>query len=95
MKESQIQSLLNDLFKKKFTKTYSHSSDSYNTFAIDEQARVMVEDLIRNHLKAINDEKIGILEAKVFVYENIISKSNFAPMLENINPCSVDTTIEK
>lgn len=29
------------------------------------------------------DERIGVLEAKVFMYEQIISKSNFSPMLED------------
>lgn len=83
MSEDKIQSLLDDLFKKKFIKSYSHSSDTYNTLVIDEQARNMTEDLIRNHLKHFNEERMGILEAKVFMYEQIISKSNFAPMLDN------------
>lgn len=94
MKENKIQILLNDLFSKKFTKTYSHSSDTYQNFVVDEQARNMVEDLIRNHLKDFSDEKIGILEAKVFMYEQIISKSNFAPLLLN-KTCTDENTIEK
>lgn len=82
MKEEKIQKLLNDLFSKTFTKTWSHSDDSYNEYAVEEQARTMVEDIIRNHLADDREEKIGVLEAKVFMYEEIIKKSTFAPMLK-------------
>lgn len=82
MKEENIKKLLKDLFDKKFTRTYNHTSDTYNDFAIDKSARSFIEDIIRNHLADDREEKLGILEAKVFMYEQIISKSNFAPMLE-------------
>lgn len=82
MKEEKIQELLNDLFSKKFTKTWSHSSDSYNEYVVEEQARNIVEDIIRNHLADDREERIGVLEAKIFMYEEIIKKSTFAPMLK-------------
>ena len=82
MTEENIKKLLKDLFDKKFTKNFSHTSDTYKNFAIDESARSFIENIIRNHLADDRDEKLGILEAKVFMYEQIISKSNFAPMLQ-------------
>lgn len=40
-----------------------------------------VEQVIRQFMLDNHDEKLGQLEAKVFMYEQIIAKSNFAPML--------------
>jgi hypothetical protein len=82
MTEVKIQKLIDDLFSHKFTKTYSHTSDTYNHFSIDEQSRNAIENIIRSFLLDSRDEKLGALEAKVFMYEQIISKSNFAPMIE-------------
>ena len=45
----------------------------------------ILEQIIRKHLLDSHDEKIGVLEAKVFAYEQIISKSNFAPFIEDKN----------
>jgi hypothetical protein len=44
----------------------------------------VIEQAIRAFLLENRDEKIGILEAKVFMYEEIISKSNFAPMIKTV-----------
>ena len=46
----------------------------------------ILEQIIRKHLLENHDEKIGVLEAKIFAYEQIISKSNFAPFVENQKP---------
>lgn len=78
--------MLDDIFNKKYTRKYSHSGESYETLAIDEQARNMIEDIIRNHVSDDREEKLGILEAKVFTYERIIANSNFAPLLNNPEP---------
>ena len=43
-----------------------------------------VEQVIRQFLVDNHDGKLGQLEAKVFMYEQIISKSNFAPMISEI-----------
>lgn len=41
-----------------------------------------VEDRVRFHVgKSETAKRIAILEAKIFAYEQIISKSNFAPMI--------------
>lgn len=85
MKEEDIKKLIDALFKYKFKKKYYSGSDSYDCFAIDEQTRSAIEGIIRSHLLENRDERIGILEAKVFMYEEIISKSNFAPMIEKVN----------
>lgn len=83
MKEKKIQELLDNIFSKKFTKKYNHSDSSYSVFAVEEDARFMIEDIIRNFLKENREEALGTLEAKVFMYEQIIAKSNFGPMLKN------------
>lgn len=85
MKEEDIKKLIDELFKYKFKKKYYSDSGSYDCFAIDEQTRAAIEGIIRGHLLESRDEIIGILEAKVFMYEQIIQKSNFAPMLINQN----------
>lgn len=94
MKEDKIQKLIDALFKKKYTKTYNHTTDKYESLVIDEQARNMVEDLIRNHISDDREERIGVLEAKVFAYEQIISKSTFAPLLGNPKPSSPEIDVE-
>ena len=82
MNEKQIQELLDLLFKKKFTKTYKFDGSSYENEVIDEDARTIVENMIRNFNREKINEKIGELEAKVFAYEQIIAKSNFKSFLE-------------
>jgi len=86
MKEESIQDFLNQLLAKSITKKYS--SDTYNTKIVDEQGRAIVESMFRQFLLDNRDEtmraletKLSVMEAKVFMYEQIISKSNFAPML--------------
>lgn len=81
MKEENIVRLLDHLFSKKFKRRSYSGSEVFNVFVIEEEARNIVEDIIRNYIKEDHEEKIGILEAKVNIYEQIISKSNFAPLL--------------
>lgn len=90
MKEQNIQEFLDQLFKKKITKR-SLSSGSYETEIIDREGRGVFEETLRKFLLDNRDEKQGILEAKVFMYEQIISKSNFAPMLEK-QPLTIPET---
>lgn len=88
MKEESIKDFLNQLFAKSITKTFRSGSDTYNTKIVDEQGRAIVESMFRQLLLDNRDEammaletKLSVMEAKVFMYEQIISKSNFAPML--------------
>lgn len=53
-----------------------------DAYLIEKQGRLVFEQILRSYLLDNRDEKIGILEGKVFMYEQIISKSNFAPMIE-------------
>lgn len=47
-----------------------------------EENRKDVERFIRKHFfESEGIKKISVLEAKIFVYEEIISKSNFEPMI--------------
>lgn len=86
MKEEQIKSLLDDLFGKTFQKKYI-GGDTYTTHIVEKEARLVAEQIIRGHLADSRDERIGVLEAKVFAYEKIISNSNFAPILLTENKC--------
>ena len=81
MKEDQIQELLKALFKLQYD--WSSSGHRYKSEVINKEGRVNVEEIIRKFLNDNHDEKLGVLEAKVFVYENIISNSNFAPIIKD------------
>lgn len=78
-----MEKLLKELFDKKILRISSYDKSSYEVHAIEEQGRNVIEQIIRKHFLDNRDEKLGVLEAKVFMYEQIISKSNFAPMLES------------
>lgn len=80
MKEEQIKELLNDLFALKYN--WKSDRDSYTSDVINKEGKNNVESIIRGFLLNNRDEKLGVLEAKVFMYEQIISKSNFAPMIK-------------
>lgn len=87
MEEERIQKLLDELFSKKYTGTYTHSGSTYESFVIAEEGRSIIESIIRTNILENREEKLGILEAKVFVYEEIISKSNFAQMIKSDSFC--------
>ena len=80
MNEQKIQDLLKTLFSLQYNWKSDHSN--YKSEVINKEGKLTVETIIREFLLNNRDEKQGILEAKVFMYEQIISKSNFAPMLE-------------
>lgn len=93
MKEDKIQELLQSIFKLKYN--WKGSADNYTSDVVHKDGRLNIEEIIRKFLNENHDEKLGVLEAKVFVYENIISNSNFAPMIENKKQCLQDNTTEK
>ena len=84
MNEKKIQELLDLLFSQKIMKKHS-DGDSYSIKIIEEQGRGIINEIIRGFLFENRDSKIGELEAKVFMYEQIIMKSNFAPMISKLN----------
>ncbi len=80
MTEEKIQEFLtqikNTRYKSKdYRGGYSDSSVMYS------EAFSIFEPMLRNFLLDNRDEQVAILEAKVFMYEEIISKSNFAPLV--------------
>lgn len=79
MTEEKIQELLQSLFKLKYN--WKTSGDSYTSDVVNKEGRLIVEEIVRKFLNENHDEKLGVLEAKVFMYEQIIAKSTFAPMI--------------
>jgi len=84
MNEDKIQEFLTRI------KNYKYKSKDYNggysdSHIIYSEAFSVFEPMLRNFLLDNRDEKMAILEAKVFMYEEIISKSNFAPMISKLN----------
>lgn len=87
MDNEKIVQLMNELSRLRYNWNGS-SGDSYNSKVINKEGIDRVEQVIRQFLLDNRDNeflelkgKISSLEAKVFMYEQIISKSNFAPML--------------
>lgn len=90
MDNEKIAQLMNEL--KGLTYNWRSSGVSYNSKVINKDGVDRVEQVIRHFLLDNRDNenielkgKIASLEAKVFMYEQIISKSNFAPMLDTQN----------
>jgi len=82
MKENDIQKLVRILINKKYTyKSWDGTYDEANLISSD--AKTILEEILRQFLLDNHDEKIGVLEAKVYAYEKIIANSNFAPILKN------------
>lgn len=82
MNEESIRELLDRLFGLTYKSEYSHN---FYVPVISEKYRKEVEQIVRQWALDTHDSKVGMLEAKVFVYEQIISNSNFAPMIHNSN----------
>jgi len=80
MKEEKIQELFKALYSLKYN--WTSGSSNYTSDVVNKEGKSNVENIIRSFLLDNRDEKLGVLEAKVFMYEQIISKSNFAPMIE-------------
>lgn len=88
MKAEQIEKLVKELVKKQVDFT-SYKGEIYKVDLIQKGNESLLEQIIREHLLDNRDEdtiisqsKIGLLEAKVKFYEEIISKSTFAPLIE-------------
>ena len=79
MNNEKISQLMFEL--KSLTYNWRSGSDSYNSKVINKEGVDRVEQVIRQFMLDNHDGKLGQLEAKVFMYEQIIAKSNFAPML--------------
>lgn len=90
MTEEKIQELLKSLFSLRYN--WKGSSDNYTSDVVSKEGRANVENVVRGFLLDNRDEKLGVLEAKVFMYEQIISKSNFSPMIEPRETPMRDTT---
>ena len=84
MEENKLQELLKTLFSLKYN--WRGDSSNYTSDVVNKEGRLAVEQVIRQNLLDNRDEKLGVLEAKVFVYEEMIAKSTFAPMLVTKEP---------
>ena len=80
MNGQQIEKLVKELCSKK-VKYKSYDGSMSETTLIERNNETVLEQIIRQHILDNRDEKLGVLEAKVFVYEEMIAKSTFAPML--------------
>jgi hypothetical protein len=77
MKTSEIDALLQELKLSKTGIEWTIKGD---------EAQITVNEIIKKHISESETlQNISILEAKIFVYEEIISKSNFAPMIKPKN----------
>lgn len=88
MDNEKISQLMCEL--KSLTYNWRSGSDSYNSKVINKEGIDRVEQVIRQFLLDNRDDEsvkvkaeIASLEAKVFMYEQIIAKSNFAPMISD------------
>lgn len=79
MNEESIRELLDRLFNL----TYKGEYCFHPIPVIGEKHRTEIEHIVRQWALDNHDSKVGTLEAKVFAYEQIISNSNFAPMIQN------------
>ena len=82
MNEQKIQQLLDALFQLKYN--WKSGNSNYTSDVVNKEGRQNVENIIRSFLLDNRDEQLGILQAKVFMYEEIIAKSNFAPMIKTV-----------
>lgn len=80
MDNEKIKQLMYSLKNLRYTRN-SSVLGTYSSEVIDKDNIDRVEQVIRQFLLDNHDGKLGQLEAKVFMYEQIIAKSNFSPML--------------
>ena len=85
MNEATIRELLSRLFAMRYTSKSAAIGD-YKLPVISENNRSEVENVIRQWALEFHDNRTGTLEAKCFVYEQIIRNSNFAPMIPKPEP---------
>ena len=72
-----LNDLLVKLKKLKVTKKWLYKDETYEANVIDEDNFKLVENLIREYANDNHDETLGVLQAKVYTYEQIIANSNF------------------
>lgn len=89
MNEESIRALLDRLFNLEYRSDYGN----YDLPVIATSNKTMVETTVRQWALDFRDRKVGEMEAKVFVYENIIRNSNFAPMIYNGNTTGGGNTV--
>jgi hypothetical protein len=82
--EQKLEELLENLFNLKYNWTAHSGGNKYTSDVIAKDGRLAVQEIIRKFVNENRDNEIGILRAKVFMYEEIISKSNFAPLISSV-----------
>ena len=84
MNEATIKELLSRLFNMQY-ESKGYSIGNITLPVISKENQRDVENVVRQWALEFHDNRTGTLEAKVFVYEQIIKNSNFAPMIQNGN----------
>ena len=74
-----LEELLKQLKELKCKRELFGKIEDFNVINKSEFSRV--ENLIRQFALDNHDEQLGLLQAKVYAYEQIIANSNFAPMI--------------
>ena len=82
--EQKLEKLLETLFDLKYEWSTSGDRTTYTSDVIHKDNRLTVQEIIRKFVNENRDNEFGILRAKVFMYEEIISKSNFAPLVASV-----------
>ena len=77
-----LEELLYELKSLKYTSTVLGSRSTFDV--INKESFDRVEVLIRQYALDNHDEQLGLLQAKVYAYEQIIANSNFAPMIKQV-----------
>lgn len=85
---------LEELLNKLKNLTY-RTRDGYEINVINTVNFNHVEQLIRQYALDNHDSEYGKLQGKLWAYEQIISKSNFAPMIINPKIEIINTTPER
>ena len=85
MKAENIKNLVQELLNKKVDYVdYEGKHSKMNLIWDKENSKQILEQIITQHILYNRDSRIAELESKVFMYEEIIKKSNFAPMVKHI-----------
>lgn len=74
-----LEELLKELKDLKYTSRVLGSPSTFDV--INKESFDRVEALIRQYAIDNHDNELGILQAKVYAYEQIIANSNFKPMI--------------
>ena len=88
--ESETQMKIDELIEQIRNLTY-RTRDGYELRVINAEHVTKVEQIIRQWLLDNHDAEFGELNAKLGIYEQIIAKSNFAPLLpQSQDPIHID-----